>query len=664
MSVKGVRISWDLDVEPEELISKADELIAKCRTVYDQVGAIKDEDVKYENVLKVLADVECEYTAERYLLDFPQQVSVSKALRDASTEADRRLQAFDVEISMRQDVFDKLLILEKKQEKLQPEANRFLERLIKLGKRNGLHLPQDVQKEMKTLKSRMNDLCIQFNKNLNEENTVLEFTDEELEGLTDDFINSLAKSPDTGKRKVTLKYPHYFPIMRKAKNPETRRLLEHAYNTQCMEENTPILEELVSLRQKQAELLGFPTHASYITDLRMAKSAENVSKFLRELAEKLLPLWQEEKTYLLSLKEKECKEMGIPFDGNLYFWDLRYYTTLVEELKYAVDQSKLREYFPLPVVTKGLLNIYQELLGLKFKEIENPKIWHPDVQMFSVEDANDGNLLGYFFLDLFPREGKYNHAAMFELQPGCVLSDGTRQVSVAAMVANFTKPTSEKPSLLDHNEVVTFFHEFGHVMHQICAQAEYAHFNGTNVERDFVEAPSQMLENWCWEPVPLQKMSAHYVDDSPLPEDTLQALIKSRLANTGYHNLRQVIMGLFDHTIHTRGEADTKKIFGEIHDEMLGILPSKDTNFAAHFGHLAGGYDAQYYGYLWSEVFSMDMFYSRFKDGNVMNSAVGKEYRNKILQPGGSKDADDMLKDFLGREPTQDAFLLSKGLKV
>ncbi|XP_073227209.1 thimet oligopeptidase-like [Porites lutea] len=658
---EGVKLDWNLSTE--EILKRTDELIERSRKVYNAVGALRPEELTYENCLKALSDDTAEYHTAKSNLDFPQHVSTDREIRTASTEADRKLSEFEVEVSMRKDVFDNLVAFKERNiGPLSSEASRVLERLIKLGKRNGLHLPEEVQKEIKAIKSRMSSLEIDFNKNLNEENTILEFTNEELAGMQEDFINSLEKT-DAGLNKVTLKYPHYFPITRKASNPKTRQRIEYAFNRRCIQENTPILEELVELRKKMADLLGYPTHASYITELRMSKTAEAVSSFLSELCSKLRPLGDADLAEMLSLKEAECKELGHKYDGKINYWDMRYYMTMVEEKKYAVDQNKLKEYFPLHIVTKGLLDIYQELLGLRFEEIQNPHVWHKDIQMFSVKDVASGDVIGYFYLDLFPREGKFSHAACFGLQPGCLLADGTRQLSVAAMVANFTRATADHPSLLTHQEVETFFHEFGHVMHQICAKTDFALFSGTHVERDFVEAPSQMLENWCWEKEPLHRMSAHYKDSSALTDEMLEKLIASRNANTGVFNLRQILLATFDQTIHTQAKANTAEIFSKLSSEILRIPSTPGTNMPASFGHLAGGYDAQYYGYLWSEVFSMDMFHTRFKKEGIMNPIVGLDYRKFILQPGGTLDASDMLKNFLGREPNQDAFLASKGLK-
>jgi len=650
-----------------ESIEKATEdIIKKYERIYDSIGEIKASDVTFDNTIKALIDLEREMITDEGPIFFPQHVVTDKAIRDASVAADKKLSAFEVDLGMKKEVFDNVCSFKDKfgLDGLTHEEQRFVEKTIIAGRRNGLHLDQEKRDRVKAVKKKISELGTQFGANLNEDTTAIDFAATELDGVPTDLVDSFDKADD-GKCKVTMKYPHFFPVSRKCKVPETRKKLEIAYQSRCLEENTKILEELIELRQEQAEMLGYESHAHYIQELRMAKGPQNVKKFLSDLAVKLQPLWAVEREELLDLKQQECKEFALDFNGKLDFWDMRYYSNMIEERKYSVDQEKLKEYFPIDKVTEGLLQIYQELLSLKFTLVEGADVWHEDVTMYEVVDVKSSELMGYFYLDMHPRDGKYGHACVMPLQPGCInVQTGERQVNVCAMLANFSKPTEQKPSLLDHGEVETYFHEFGHVMHQLCSKTQLAKFCGTKVERDFVEAPSQMLENWCWEEEPLKKMSGHYLDNSEIPKDILDKLVASRKANAGAFNLRQVILGTFDQRIHTTGKADTTKVFSDTYKEILGVETPAGTNMPANFGHMAGGYDAQYYGYMWSEVYSFDMFEARFKKEGLLNPAVGMDYRNCILRTGGSKDASEMLKDFLGREPNDEAFLRSKGLQA
>lgn len=345
-------------------------------------------------------------------------------------------------------------------------------------------------------------VSLEFSKNMNEENTSLLFSEQELAGLPRDLLESLEQNAE-GLRRVTLKYPHYYPAMQTIHDPKTRRTLERAFNSRCSDANGPLLERLSRLRHDLAQLVGYPNYTKFSSEILMAQCPKRINDFLATLCIKLELLVADERRSLLALKERDCKARGIPSDGQINAWDLRYYINQYEQAHFHVDQQELRAYFPIDVVTKGLLEIYQRILGVTFeRDVSSTRVflpcwttcsdatllvpsWHPDVLAYAVTDTETTDLLGHFYLDLHPREGKYGHAACFGLQPSAQRCDGSRQTAVAAMVANFSKGAPGKPSLLDHSEVQTYFHEFGHVMHHVCSRTQLAKFSGMRVEVHF-----------------------------------------------------------------------------------------------------------------------------------------------------------------------------------
>lgn len=386
----------------------------------------------------------------------------------------------------------------------------------------------------------------------------------------------------------------------------------------------------------------------------MAKSPERVRAFFDELYE---PLKQQGTDELATVTELLAQD----HDGDVVrVWDWSYYDTQQRKTDYGVDNFEVAKYFPLDQVLEGMFELTSEMFGITYEEITDFDKWHPDVRLFTIRDFDSGEELSRFYLDLFPREGKYGHAAEFPLIPSRRVEDGTYQNPVCAMVANFTKPTKDAPSLLQHSQVETLFHEFGHVLHQNLGRTELARFSGTNTERDFVEAPSQIMQHWIWRADVLKRFARHYENGEPIPDELVEQLVAARNLNRAMFQLRQLQYGWWDQELHRGSGRDLDLIHAE--GAKLSLLPVHEGTFPlASFGHLMGGYDASYYGYMWSEVFGDDMF-SRFEKEGVTNPEVGRAYRREVLERGGTVDGDEMLRNFLGREPNNEAFLRKLGI--
>jgi thimet oligopeptidase len=301
------------------------------------------------------------------------------------------------------------------------------------------------------------------------------------------------------------------------------------------------------------------------------------------------------------------------------------------------------------------------VFGLDYARVEDACAWHPDVYLYEIRNAGSTEPIAYFYADLFPREGKFGHAAAFPLITGQLLEDGTYRKPVAAIVANFTKPSEETPSLLKHDEALTLFHEFGHILHFCLTTVDVRRFAGFDTEWDFVEAPSQIMEHWMWQPQVLSRFARHHETDEPIPVDLVDRLVAARDLNIGLFTMRQVFLGKFDLNLHASEETVDVETAAREAYKLTGFPYFEGTHFGASFGHLMGGYDAGYYGYLWSKVYGDDMF-SVFAEEGVLSPAVGRRYRTEVLATGHSRDAMDHLRAFLGREPSTEAFLVNLGL--
>jgi thimet oligopeptidase len=587
---------------------------------------------------------------------FMGYVHPSKEVRTAAKDSEEKSSKFAVEMIFREDLNAavKEFAATDEAKGLTGEDARLLEFTLRDLRRAGHELDPDTRARVKEKTERLVELGVRFQQNIDEWDDWILCDRDDLAGLPDSYIDGLELDEETGKHKVTIDYPDMIPFLENADRRDLREQLRFKFNTVAVDDNRKILEEAVELRQEIATAFGQATWADHRLEDRMARTPARVRDFYADL---LPPLTAKGQDDVSAMSRLLVEDTG---DDVVRAWDWAYYDTQQRKTDYGVDNFEVAKYFPLPSVLEGMFAITSEMFGVEYVEITDFDSWHEDVQLFAVVDKATGEEIARFYLDLFPREGKFGHAAEFPLIQGRRLEDGSYQNPVCAMVANFTKPTKDTPALLQHGEVETLFHEFGHVLHQNLGRTELARFSGTNVEQDFVEAPSQIMEHWIWRADVLQRFARHYETGEPIPADLVQQLVAARRLNKALWQLRQMQYGWWDQELHGGPDRDLDAIYTE--GAAISLLPPHEGTFAlSGFGHLMGGYDASYYGYMWSEVFGDDMF-SRFEAEGVTNPEVGMAYRRQVLERGGSVDPEVMLFDFLGRAPNNHAFLSKLGI--
>jgi len=637
-------------------LKKADDAVAK-------IVAIPDGSRTFLNTVGAMDDIATQLDTDTAVTVFMQFVSSDPAERDAARAADEAISDWQTHLLKRADLFAAVNAYASTKPVLQGEQERLLEFTLRDFRREGMALDPDKRKALEDIEDRLNKLYIEFDQNIDEDETTVPLGIDELAGVNPAVVAGLPHTASVYM--VQLTEPLYEEIMEHDSVEVARQKIWALWRRRGGTKNLKVLSQILKLRSQEANLLGYDNYADYVLEPRMAKNAATVAEFYKELR----PIVDKKaKLDYAEFLDTERKISHNPH-ADLHPWDVVYIEDQLAKTKYAVDFRKVQEYLPVDRVVKGLFGITQSLYGITFHDITGqegqlsfPKVWAPDVKFYEVSDNATGKVIGHFYCDLFPRPGKYSHAACWSLWERKVWPDGSVQLPLSAIVANLSKPLDGKPALLSHDDTVTFFHEFGHNLHNLLTETTIGRFSGTSVEQDFVEAPSQMFENWVWTPSVLQTFARHYKTGEPFPPALLKNLRAARTVGSGLDTEGQFFLGLMDQRLHTapRGDVDTEKVMLQTYRDATQFTGLPETYMQASFGHLTG-YGASYYGYEWSLVYSADMF-QRFEQLGLLNPKAGMYYRRKILSHGGSSDAMDMLVDYLGRKPNLGAYLRQLGI--
>ena len=573
-----------------------------------------------------------------------QEVHPDKAFREAAENISQKIAAFSTDLSLNRAVYDALVAMDIS--KADAETKFYVEKTLRQFRLAGVDKDEATRKKIKALNDELVLIGQEFARNIREDkDKVIVNNVAELDGLPQDFIDAHKPGPD-GKITLTIDYPDSIPVLNYAKNGDLRKRMYFAYNNRAFPQNMAVLDKMAAKRYELANLLGFKTWADYITADKMIKTAANASDFITKIVAASTERAKREYQELLARKRKDD-----PKATQIDRWDSSYYSELVKRENYSFDGQKVRPYFPYQKVKQGVLDTSARLFSVSFKQVKNAPVWDPLVECWEIFEG--GKLIGRFYLDMHPREGKYNHAAEFNVRNGV----SGKQIPEATLVCNLPGADANDPGLMEYDDVVTFFHEFGHLIHTLFAgHRKWIGTSGIQTEWDFVEAPSQMLEEWTRDAKTLQTFARHYKTNEPIPADLVAQMNRANEFGKGLHVGAQMVYARLSLSVYDRppAEVNTDALVKKIYTEYSPIPFVDGTHMQTAFGHL-DGYSAIYYTYMWSLVMAKDMF-SRFDRNNLLDPVPAMLYRKTVLEPGGSKPAAELLEDFLGRKPSFDAY--------
>lgn len=594
----------------------------------------------------------------------------NETIQKIAQEVSPLLSEFGNDITLNEDLFKRVKAVYSIKETLilSTEQQTLLDKKYKSFSRNGANLPENKKEILREIDKKLSQLSLKFGENVLAETNKFEMliTDEsDLSGLpegTKEAAKQLAESKEKKGWLFTLDYPSYIPFVTYADNRELRKKITLAAGSKSFQnnefDNQDIVLQITKLRHERANILGYKTHSHFVLEERMAQTPETVLNFSNELLEKAKPAAEDEFGHL----EQFAKELDNI--DRLEKWDGSYYSEKLKQKLFSLDDEQLKPYFKLENVIDGAFTVANKLFDLNFEEIDTIDKYHEDVLTYKVTDI-DGNLVSIFYADFFPREGKRNGAWMTSFKPQYVKDSEDSRPHVS-IVCNFTKPTKSKPSLLTFNEVTTLFHEFGHALHGMLANTTYPSLSGTSVFWDFVELPSQVLENWCYQKEALELFAKHYETNEIIPMDLVDKIKESATFHQGMQTLRQLSFGLLDMSWHSGESPETIKSVKAHESEVFkntSLYPeTKETCMSTAFSHIfQGGYSSGYYSYKWAEVLDADAF-EYFKEAGIFNKEVATKFKDNVLSQGGTENPMTLYKRFRGQEPKPEALLRRAGL--
>jgi len=658
-------------IKPEHVVPAIDELLARNRARITELVAQPMTD--WQSLVGEIEQLNDELAQAWSPVSHLNAVQNSDALREAYNACLPKLSEYFTELGQNEKLFQAFSRFSETAafSELSVAQKKVITNSLRDFHLSGIGLEGEQQKRYAQLQLELSELTTKFSEN------VLDATQgwfkqvrdkSELAGLPEHVLiaaKAAAEERELEGWVLTLDFPVYYGVMLHAENRELRREFYTAYSTRASDQgpkagewdNSELMQKILTARLELAQLLGFENYAQYSLATKMAQSTDQVVQFLEDLAQRSRPQADKE---VAELEEFALKTGEVE---SLEAWDMTYYAEKLKQARFNISQQELRPYFPLPKVLDGLFAVTERLFNVSVRELESFDTYHADVRLFEL--SRDGEVLAHCYLDPFARSGKRGGAWMDDCRVRRRV-DAQLQLPVAYLVCNFTPPISGEPALLTHDEVTTLFHEFGHGLHHMLTQMEYADISGINgVAWDAVELPSQFMENWCWEPEALALISGHYQTAEPLPQQMLERLLEAKHFQSGMMMVRQLEFSLFDFILHRDfkpGETSVQAVLDQVRSQVAVVTPPAFNRFQHSFSHIfAGGYAAGYYSYKWAEVLSADAF-SRFEEEGIFNPQTGESFRTEILEKGGSKEPMELFVAFRGREPEVDALLRHSGI--